>query len=119
MVRARFLLAGTQMTKYLNDWAETQKDGLIEDFRIKPEVLDGVDILVASYTYEDYTGDAYVLFRQGGKLFEVHGGHCSCYGLEDQWEPEEADRDAILHRINNAKWGEEAKISDAIREALA
>lgn len=24
-----------------------------------------------------------------GKLYEVHGSHCSCYGFEGQWEPTE------------------------------
>ena len=24
-----------------------------------------------------------------GKLFETHGSHCSCYGFEGQFEPEE------------------------------
>ncbi len=35
----------------------------MEDFAIDPTKLDGAEILVASYTYECYEGDAYVLFR--------------------------------------------------------
>ena len=46
-------------------------------------------ILLAAYYDEDYEGDAYVLFERGGKLWEVHGSHCSCNGLEGQWDPEE------------------------------
>lgn len=72
---------------YLHDWADIE--GLMDDFNIGPEVLQGCEILLASYTYEDYNGDAFVLFRKDGKLFEVNGGHCSCYGLEGQWDPEE------------------------------
>lgn len=47
-------------------------------------------ILFADYTYEDYSGDSYVLGydNEEKKFFEVHGGHCSCYGLEGQWHPE-------------------------------
>lgn len=47
-------------------------------------------ILYADYTYENYSGDAYVLGfdKEQNKFFEVHGSHCSCYGLEGQWEPE-------------------------------
>jgi len=26
-----------------------------------------------------------------GKFFEVHGGHCSCHGLEGQWDEEYFD----------------------------
>lgn len=47
-------------------------------------------ILYADYTYEGYEGDAYILGynKQEGKFFEVHGSHCSCYGLEGQWVEE-------------------------------
>jgi len=103
---------------YLNDWSESGRDGLLSSFDIKPSTLDGAEILVASYTYEEYSGSAYVLFRRDGKLFEVHGGHCSCYGLEDQWEPEETTKEAILHRLDNGTWGEEDKIANITREAL-
>jgi hypothetical protein len=27
--------------------------------------------------------------KETGKLYENHGSHCSCYGFEDQWAPEE------------------------------
>lgn len=49
------------------------------------------EVLWADYTYEDYSGYALVIYRQGDKVFEVAGSHCSCYGLEGQWEPEEYD----------------------------
>jgi hypothetical protein len=47
------------------------------------------EVLFAQYEYLDYDGSAVVLFAHDGKLWFVEGGHCSCYGLEDQWEPEE------------------------------
>lgn len=56
------------------------------------------DILLAWYSYEDYDGSAYVLYQQNGELFEVHGGHCSCYGLEGQWQPDQVSREQILMR---------------------
>ena len=47
------------------------------------------DILFANYENECYEGYAFVIFRgKDGILYEVNGSHCSCYGLEDQWEPE-------------------------------
>lgn len=47
-------------------------------------------LLYADYTYEDYNGDAYVLGydKEKKQFFEVHGSHCSCYGLEGQWDEE-------------------------------
>lgn len=52
-------------------------------------------ILYASYDTPPYEGDAFVIFTKDGKLYEVHGAHCSCYGLEGQWEPEETSWQAI------------------------
>jgi len=42
-----------------------------------------------------------VLFKRGGKLYDVNGSHCSCFGLEDQWLPEETTV-AALYRYNPA-----------------
>ena len=86
---------------YLNDWAEPNylnkvgRDALISDFDIEESALEGIDILLASYTYEYYSGSALVVFRKDGELYEVNGSHCSCYGLEGQWEPEETSVEAL------------------------
>jgi hypothetical protein len=61
--------------------------------------LSNENILFAGYGYECYEGNAYVLFEQDGKLYEVEGGHCSCYGLEGQWDPVEATKETIQQRI--------------------
>lgn len=58
-------------------------------------------ILFASYGGASYEGDAFVLFERDGKLYEVHGSHCSCYGLEGQWEPEETTWAALDLRPRN------------------
>jgi len=110
---------------YLHDWAEPRWEGgsfgepaLLSDFDIEKAALDGAEIIVASYTYEDYSGDAYVLFRKDGKLFEVHGSHCSCYGLEGQWVPEETTEEAIRHRIEKGRWGSDNQFINAVTAAL-
>lgn len=110
---------------YLHDWAEgsgnwkgTGLDGMKSDFEIGDKELEGVNILVASYTYESYEGSAYVLFERDGKLYEVHGGHCSCYGLEGQWDPEEAEIAAVRHRLENGTWGEENRIKETVLAVL-
>lgn len=86
---------------YLNDWKDAGREGMREDFAISDEELRGIEVLLASYTYEDYEGSAFVLFRKNGKLFEVNGGHCSCYGLEGQWEPEETSVESLKHRLEH------------------
>lgn len=65
---------------------------------------EGIEILVAVYEQGDYDGSAYVFFRKEGKLYEVTGGHCSCNGLEGQWEPEETDAAALLHRMKEGTY---------------
>mgnify|MGYP000488102258 CR=1 FL=1 len=48
------------------------------------------DILFAYYDYKDYSGKAVVLFVSpaDGQLSLVLAYHCSCNGLENEWEPE-------------------------------
>lgn len=62
-------------------------------------------VWLAYYDVHEYEGKAFVLFEEGGKLYEVHGHHCSCYGLEEQWSPEETSVEALLYRIENGTFG--------------
>lgn len=50
----------------------------------------GRQVAIAYYTYDDYSGDVYVLGynKQNKQFFEVYGSPCSCDGLEGQWEEE-------------------------------
>ena len=61
-----------------------------------PHALDGAEVLYAQYEYGNYSGEAYVLFERNGSLYEVFAAHCSCYGLEDQWDPEQVTAEFIL-----------------------
>lgn len=119
------------MSIYLNDWKDEGLEGVIKDFsgtrynqlcpRHDRSVFDGINILLASYSYQDYSGDAFVLFERDGKLFEVNGGHCSCYGLEGQWEPEEASIEALRHRLDAGSLGNECRnniFADELRRVL-
>lgn len=59
-------------------------------FRIPESELDNLEFVYAFYDYENYQGSAVVIYfnTEDEQYYEVHGGHCSCYGLEGQWEPE-------------------------------
>lgn len=71
-----------------------------ENFRVDP--LPG-QILYAYYLYEDYSGYAYVLYRdEDGALWEVEGSHCSCNGLEGQWSPGEVTVPYLRNRCEKA-----------------
>ncbi len=70
------------------------------NFCVSEEKSKGIEILYAHYNYEAYEGYALVIFLREGKLYEVNGAHCSCNGLDDQWEPEETSLTALMLRPN-------------------
>lgn len=120
---------------FLHDWSESKSFGVIMDFEgvymTKEEyeakkapysneeawenykvdakrALDryrGRKILFATYTYENYSGSAFVIFEEGGKLYEVNGSHCSCYGLENLWDPELVSLKELKNRVVKGNLG--------------
>lgn len=79
-----------------------------------------INILIAYYGDESYEGNAYVLFMKGSKLYEVCAGHCSCFGLEGQWDPEETSWDVIDTYVDEGSlpymWGlEGSEIAGILR----
>ncbi|MGE6347879.1 hypothetical protein ACQKIY_25605 [Bacillus mycoides] len=84
-------------------WEEgvTGADLIAHQFEEKEEHIRSLQILLASYDVDGYDGEAFVLFLEDGKMYEVHGSHCSCYGLEDQWKPEEVTIEELDFRLNN------------------
>ena len=123
---------------YLNDWSKNKKFGVISDFdniylskeeyeatecpfsnkeywlekkaRMNESIKqwEDINILFASYGCANYSGDAFVLFEKGGKLFEVNAGHCSCYGLEGQFNCEETSLEALKLRLVEGKMGQDS-----------
>lgn len=82
------------------------------------EVMD-YDILFAAYTFESWSGDALVIARKDGKIFEIEGGHCSCYGLEGQWSPTEVNIQYLLNRLQSSyKYDQYRQEIRAVLEAL-
>lgn len=81
---------------YFGDWECL--DDMLGSFGIGKEEVKGYKVLYAWYEYADYSGSAFVLLKKGRKLYEVNGGHCSCYGLEGQFDLEETSAEAILKR---------------------
>jgi hypothetical protein len=82
--------------KYFNEWKNV--NDLHKDFLNYGEFDEGKrlegfptdkEILFASYEYGGCEGDSLVVFERDGKLYFNSGSHCSCYGLEGQWQPEE------------------------------
>jgi len=109
---------------YFGDWAEENYQGevgreaMLKDFEIQEDALVGAEILFAAYTYENYSGDAFVLFAKDGELYEVHSDHCSCYGLEGQWEPKKTMAEAVRLRLESKGYGIENVFKIQINDAL-
>lgn len=74
------------------------KADIAKEFEIDSSELENVNVLFAVYKQEAYEGYALVVFSKDGKLYEVNGSHCSCNGLEGQWEPEETSLEALKMR---------------------
>ena len=75
--------------------------------------LKGAKVLLAWYGYGSYCGSSLVVYKKKGKLYEVNGSHCSCYGLEGQWSPEKTSWKALAIRDVS---GEEEGSSEAQKE---
>lgn len=98
---------------YLNGWKS--KLDVITDFQdyenrneeYLTKKYKDINILFASYGYENYSGDAWVLLEKDSKLYEVHGSHCSCYGLENQWKEEEVVLKELENRLVNGTFGQD------------
>ena len=85
---------GNKMAEVYYELFDDVKD-VISNFEAPADALDNATVHFAEYVDENYEGDAIVIFTKGGKLFEVNGSHCSCFGLEGQWKPEETSWEAI------------------------
>lgn len=91
---------------------------VIEEYRMQPDALDNAVIYLAWYGYGDYCGSSFVLFEKDGKLYEVNGSHCSCYGLEGQWEPEETSWEALGMRDLTGSDGGAQEAHDALQKLV-
>lgn len=86
---------------------ENTPRNVFDEFNVPENERQDVEILLAVYECPPYEGSAFVLFKKYGKLYEVNGSHCSCYGLENQWSPEETSIEALKIRNMNVYYGEE------------
>ena len=74
---------------------------LLREFHLADDMPEPC-ILFASYTEESYSGEAYVqMVLPNGSLAEVRGSHCSCHGLEDQWDIEDTTVEALRHEFQH------------------
>lgn len=96
---------------FLGEYENTLKTDVVEDivnnYLVEKSIVDEYQIIIAVLNSYDYEEDSYflLLHKSTGKLFENFGSHCSCYGFEGQFEPEETSvvylmSDNYQHRNN-------------------
>lgn len=83
------------------DLFEDGKSQIASEFDYPIEELNKLHFIYAWYDCQSYSGDAYLLFIKDDKVYEIVAGHCSCYGLEGQFEPEEIPLEVLYHRLEN------------------
>jgi hypothetical protein len=70
--------------------------------------IEELDILIAYESVGNWGCDSssFFLFKdKAGKLYEMHGSHCSCYEFEGQFRLEETESKALWYRMNESKRG--------------
>lgn len=110
---------------YFGEWDNDQKypliksNGYYDGFDVDNLTaieISSIEIICAAYLTEPYSGDAFVLFRKDGKLYEVNDSHCSCNGLQN-WNPEETIKEALLKR--NYSYGVWEHYGKELREIIS
>jgi hypothetical protein len=95
-------MVGDDMNVYYGNFSK-QSD-VEQEFGLPDGYLNNCEVLLAWYEYENYEGASFVLFKRGGKLYEVYGSHCSCYGLEGQFDEEETTVEALEHYLTKGDY---------------
>lgn len=90
---------------YLNEWKEGNLKTLKKAFGLTDAALESVEILLASYSRDALCGEAFILFKKDGQLYEVNASHDSTDGMFDQWEPEETLLAALRYRLEHGRLG--------------
>lgn len=110
---------------YLGDWSkewlksDIGRETMMRDFNISEETLAGVDIVLASYTFQVYDGEALVIFERDGEMYLVEGAHCSCFDLEGQWDEELINVEFLEHKLNNGRFDSNLEGDEEVKRVIA
>jgi len=83
------------------------------------KLLNESTVYLAYYGHGSYDGTSLVIFEHNGILYEVNASHCSCYGLEGQWAPEETNWKAIGMREFTDHYNGEKTVKEYIDNLVA
>jgi hypothetical protein len=91
-----------------NEYADGYSDASKQLAATITATLKASNFVIALYGLGGYEGWSYVLYHKDGVFYENEAGHCSCYGLEGQWNPQETDVEALKLRLANGSFSYEA-----------
>ncbi len=111
------------LDEYLGKDEATIKAEIVSDYEIKgdgdPATLIPADILVAWMTDGGYDSQAFHLLRDAEGYLVNHSSHCSCFGYEEQWEPERTTLEALKRQAEKGEFiydeGSNAMIVEFVR----
>ncbi len=68
------------------------------------------EVIYAAYDGGSYEGYSTIIYRNGDFYYLEESSHCSCYGLEGQWNPEQYTIEAIvkIFDMRNSSWRSDA-----------
>jgi hypothetical protein len=104
------------MSEYIQEFSNNED--ILSNYKASPDALDGCTVHLAWYGYGSYCGQSLVIFEKDGELFEVNGGHCSCNGLEGQWEPEETSWGALKMRKFSGEYDGASEASEKLEHLV-
>jgi hypothetical protein len=81
------------------------KAHLVNEYEAELGIVNDLEVLIGYESVGSWGCDSssfFLLRDKDGKLFEVHGSHCSCYGFEGQFNLEETTIEALKFRINES-----------------
>jgi len=95
---------------FLGDYSKSSYEDVVQDiiynYQIERMIIDEYQIIIAILNNYGYEEDSYFLLEKNGRLYENFGSHCSCYGFENQFNPEETQIEYLMsdnynHRTND------------------
>jgi hypothetical protein len=94
-----------------DDWRDIQRQFEMDDS--EPD-----EVLYAEYGHECYEGWSNVVYRNGDKFYRVYAAHCSCYGLEGQWDPEEYSAELFVQAYERGHWNIPVSVVSRVKEFM-
>lgn len=93
------------VTIWLNDWKGFSIGQIENLFGLSQGELSSINLLLASYSQEDDSSYAFLLFYLDDSLYEVNASHDSEIDFNGQWQPEETSVEALRFRLTRGNLG--------------